>query len=122
VQRSDHKQVLDFIRRSLITRHGATAAAAVATDARHCRAEMCGRKHFRFRQIYRSRPQASAGDRYPVLTSAVLAVGDITTYNCPQLNARWVAFTSDADAEYKLADAFTLSTFTDASANASTYA
>ena len=36
-----------------------TTAAAVAINARHCRWEMCGRKHFRFRQKYRSRPQAS---------------------------------------------------------------
>ena len=35
VQRSDYKRILDFfISRSLITRHGATAAVAI--DARHC--------------------------------------------------------------------------------------
>ena len=32
---------------------------------------MYRRKHFRFRQKYRPRPQASADDWYPVLPSAV---------------------------------------------------
>ena len=70
---------------------------------------------------------ASAEDRYPVLPSAALAVRDITTYKCPQLNAR--SFASTADAEYKLTDAFMdalacvcrhVRVITDASSNART--
>jgi len=81
---------------------GATAAAVVATDARRCRWEMCGRKPFRYCQKYLPRPRACAEDQYPVLPSAASAV-DL------QLSAtkRKVAFVSAADAEYKLADAFT---------------
>jgi len=81
---------------------GATAAAVVATDARRCRWEMCGRKHFRYCQKYLPCPRACAEDQYPVLPSAASAV-DL------QLSAtkRKVAFVSAADAEYKLADAFT---------------
>ena len=98
-----------------------TTAAAVAINARHCRWEMCGRKHFRFRQKYRSRPQASAGDRYTVLPSVASAVNlqVSTTY-------RKVAFASAEDAEYKRADMFTeastLSTFMYMSANTCTCA
>jgi len=64
--------------------------------------ERCRCKHFLFHQKYRSCPHASAGDWYPVLPLAALAV-DL------QLSAtyRKVAFASATDAEYKLADAFT---------------
>ena len=73
LQRSDHKQVLDFVSLSVITRHGATMAAAVATwmptaaGVIRADANICTFAN-------RSRPQASAGDQYPVLPSAVSAV------------------------------------------------
>jgi len=54
LQRSDHKQVLDFVSLSVITRHGATMAAAVATDAHRCRGDTCGRKHLHFHQLFTS--------------------------------------------------------------------
>ena len=67
----------DFISRSLIMPMAATTAA-VAIDACRCRWEICRRKHFRFRQKYRTHPQASAEGEYPILPSVASAADAFT--------------------------------------------
>jgi len=106
--------------------------AAVAIDARHCRWDMCRRKHFHFYQRYRPHPQASAEDRYPILPLGASTIRDTTTYKCLQLSARlrsrppWTLSISLQTRSWThrraFADASTLSTFMDASANARTCA